>query len=615
LRLDKEQRKYLMTWLVISPAMINFLANGGVAWLLSRLGVNFWAEESLAVDTLLTLFLVSFLTALIVRPIIHQVVRQGDLSAVSWSRRDVIWLRWLPAGKWTRAVVVGLVAAILGGAIILGLGQLLGIGTLSATTAIIFKATYTALLAAIITPILALAALADFSQEQLAATGHLTRSIPLAQLPANGTTSHVKAMQTDMIAYLEHIGSQGDLLRIPLLGPVYAYFVNDPEIIRDVLVKKAKAFHKPANVKRAAKNLNIENIFTADGELWQVLRRVMQPAFHTRRIENYATIMVAYTRQMVGDWPDGQAVDIPDAMMELTLAITTRALFGKDMRDAAAAGAIVRFIELFYGRISTLPVPGWLPTRDNREMKAQVAIIEAWLAPMIAERKAAAEPFDDVLSMLIEAQKMDETGLLTDHQVRTEVMNLFVAGYEVVANTLTFTLYLVSQYPLVAQKIQAELDDVLGSAPVSLPTLDRLTYLDMVLKESMRLLPVTTVLSRQTAVPVELGGYTLPKDRLIFISPWVFQRDAANFPAPLQFEPERFDVESGADFPKYAYLPFSSGPRICLGNTFAMMQMKINLATIWQQVQLTHAAGHTFAPHYAFNTRPKDGLPMVVHRR
>ena len=175
--------------------------------------------------------------------------------------------------------------------------------------------------------------------------------------------------------------------------------------------------------------------------------------------------------------------------MDLTLAITTRALFGKDMRDADAADAIVRFIELFYQRISGFPVPGWLPTQANREMRQQLQIIEKWLQPMITERKTSSESFPDVLSMLIEAQKVDPTGLLTDQQVRTEVMNLFVAGYEVVAHTLAFTLHLVSQHPEVEAQIRAELDTVLGDAPVSVATLGQLTYLDMVLKESMRLLP------------------------------------------------------------------------------------------------------------------------------
>jgi cytochrome P450 len=139
-----------------------------------------------------------------------------------------------------------------------------------------------------------------------------------------------------------------------------------------------------------------------------------------------------------------------------------------------------------------------------------------------------------------------------------------------------------------------------------------LQYIDLVIKESMRLLPVTTVLTRQTASPVQLGGYTLPKNRLILFAPWALHRDARYFPEPLAFKPERFDPEHGQPIPKYAYLPFGGGPRICLGNAFALLQMKINLATIWQYAHLDIAPGYEFQPYYAFNTRPKEGLPLIV---
>ena len=245
-------------------------------------------------------------------------------------------------------------------------------------------------------------------------------------------------------------------------------------------------------------------------------------------------------------------------------------------------------------------------------MRRQLDIIEAWLSPMIAERKAQEEPSDDVLSLLIEAQKVDTSGILTDHQVRTEVMNLFVAGYEVVAHTLAFTLYLVAQHPAVEERILAELDAVLDGQPVTLEQANRLHYLDLVIKESMRLLPVTTVLTRQTDTTVLLAGYTLPKNRLILFAPWALHRDAKYFPEPLAFKPERFDPEHGQPIPKYAYLPFGGGPRICLGNAFALLQMKINLATIWQHSHLDIAPSYEFQPYYAFNTRPKEGLPLIV---
>lgn len=615
--LTEEQRLLLRRSFIITPAVINFVLIGGIAWVIhrGRSSVALWGADGMGIDIILTSFLLPFLTCLIVMPIVWRLFEQGDQSAVSWTRFDFWWLAWLPQGKWARAVEIGAATALGGSALLLSGLDLLKIENLSPNGAIVLKASYGAVLAGLVTPLLALASLADVSRYLRETPGKATEAIPIAQLPPGSQKSHLQMMKTDMIGYIEHIAPQGNLLRIPLFGPIYGYFINEPELIQEVLAKQANAFEKPFNIKYTAKGMRIDNLFTADGELWQALRKVMQPAFHARRIDNYAQIMIDYSRQKISAWRDGQRIDVPAEMMDLTLGITTRALFGKDMRGDDAARAIVRFIELFYNRISGLPVPAWLPTKVNREMRRQIAIIEAWLSPMIAERKAESRSYGDVLSMLIEAQKSDSTGLLTDRQVRTEIMNLFAAGYEVVAHTLAFTLYLVSKNPAVNDRMQTELDLVFGSEPISLDGVGLLKYLEMVLKESMRLLPVTTVVSRQTAAKAELKGYTLPKRRLVLLSPWVLQRNEAYFPEPLTFQPERFDPENGQEIKKYAYLPFSTGPRICIGNAFAMMQMKINLATIWQRYRLTHAPDHTFEPFYAFNTRPKNGLPMIVHQR
>ncbi len=615
--LTEEQRLLLRRSFIITPAVINFVLIGGIAWVIhrGRSSVALWGADGMGIDIILTSFLLPFLTCLIVMPIVWRLFEQGDQSAVSWTRFDFWWLAWLPQGKWARAVEIGAATALGGSAILLSGLDLLKIENLSPNGAVVLKASYGAVLAGLVTPLLALASLADVSRYLRETPGKATEAIPIAQLPPGSQKSHLQMMKTDMIGYIEHIAPQGNLLRIPLFGPIYGYFINEPELIQEVLAKQANAFEKPFNIKYTAKGMRIDNLFTADGELWQALRKVMQPAFHARRIDNYAQIMIDYSRQKISAWRDGQRIDVPAEMMDLTLGITTRALFGKDMRGDDAARAIVRFIELFYNRISGLPVPAWLPTKVNREMRRQIAIIEAWLSPMIAERKAESRSYGDVLSMLIEAQKSDSTGLLTDRQVRTEIMNLFAAGYEVVAHTLAFTLYLVSKNPAVNDRMQTELDLVFGREPISLDGVGQLKYLEMVLKESMRLLPVTTVVSRQTAAKAELKGYTLPKRRLVLLSPWVLQRNEAYFPEPLTFQPERFDPENGQEIKKYAYLPFSTGPRICIGNAFAMMQMKINLATIWQRYRLTHAPDHTFEPFYAFNTRPKNGLPMIVHQR
>jgi cytochrome P450 len=444
----------------------------------------------------------------------------------------------------------------------------------------------------------------------------MLQNILTATTPAGKThRGHLRAMREDMIGYLEHLARQGDFLRISfgLLGS--AYFVNSPDLVQEILLKQARKFHKPFIVKYTAKEFFGENLFTSDEELWQVLRAAIQPAFHAQRINAYASIMVDYTKAMLSQWQPGQVIDIPQAMMDLTLGITSKAFFGRDLRNETEGSAIVRFIELFSQRLNGFPLPSWIPIPSNWEIKRLIAASARFFSPLIEERCQSVEEHDDVLSMLIQAQAADTTGLLTNQQIRNEVMNLFAAGYEVTAYTLAFTLYLISQHPDVETRLFEEIDRVVGQKGIAIPDLEQMPYLEMVLKESMRLLPVTTVLSRQATENVMLDGYTVPKNSAVLFAPWTLHRCPEYFPKPLCFDPERFHPDRKDKIPKFAYLPFSAGPRICIGNAFAMMQMRINLATILQNYRLTVAPEYQFEPIYSFNTRPKNGLAMTVKVR
>ena len=426
--------------------------------------------------------------------------------------------------------------------------------------------------------------------------------------------AHLRAMRSDTIGYLEHLAAQGDFLRIPA-GLHAAYFVNHPDLVRQVMTTQAKKFRKPSNVKFVARHLFGHNLFTSDGELWHKLRTTMSAAFHPRRVDAYADIMVHDTDEMLDTWQDGTTLDIPAAMMNMTLAITSKALFDADMRNADVERAIIRFIELFNQSISGIPVPAWMPTRRNREMRRLVVLGRHHLQPLIDARRRTGNDHGDVLSMLVQAQREDQTGLLTDAQVTNEITNLFAAGYEVTAHTLAFTLYLIAMHPEVEARLLAEIDAVLGKRPVQVADLPQLPYLDMVLKESMRLLPVATVLARQAAQRTALDGVILRNQDTVMLSPWTLHRHPRFFDAPACFDPERFNAERHDTIPKYAYIPFGTGPRVCLGSAFAMLQMRLNLATIFQRFRLSPMPGYILEPVYRFNTRPKGGLPMVLHRR
>jgi cytochrome P450 len=421
-------------------------------------------------------------------------------------------------------------------------------------------------------------------------------------------------MRTDMMGYLEHLAAQGDFLRIPA-GLHTAYFVNHPDLIRQVMTTQARKFRKPATIKFVARHLFGHNLFTSDGELWHKLRTTLSLAFHARRVEAYADLMVRYTNEMLDAWQDGATVDIPAEMMHVTLAITSKALFGADMRNPDVEQAIIRFIELFNQSITGVPVPGWMPTRRNREMKRLVQLGRHHLQPLLDARRRTGEDHGDVLSILVQAQREDESDLLTDTQVMNEMTNLFAAGYEVTAHTLAFTLYLIAMHPQVEARLLAEIDAVLDRQPVQVADLSQLPYLEMVVKESMRLLPVTTVLARQAAERIAVDGVTLHRRDTVVVSPWTLHHHPQFYDEPQRFDPERFSAERHVTMAKFAYIPFGIGPRICLGSAFAMLQLRLNLAAILQRFRLSLIPGYTLELFYSFNMRPKGGLPMVLHQR
>ena len=371
---------------------------------------------------------------------------------------------------------------------------------------------------------------------------------------------------------------------------------------------------KPFTVKYAAKGLFGENIFTSDGQLWKVLRQTLQPAFQSQQIQDHAQIMIQATAEMIDQWQPGQTIEVCETMMDLTMGITTQAFFGVDLRGQAAVAGLVKFIELFNQRISGLPVPGWLPLPSTIQMKRYIAQTDKLLSPLIAERRESTETYTDILAMLLSAQAADETGLITDQQVRNEVMNLFAAGYEVTGNSLAFALYLIHKHPSVEARLRLEIDQILGNRLIKFEDLVKMPYLECVLKESMRLLPVTTVFARQSTKKVSWGDRSIPKNAAVLISPWTVHRRADIFADPLTFNPGRFAVSARSKIPTFAYLPFSGGSRICLGQAFAMTQMRINLATILQRYRLTTAPDYQLKPYFSFNTRPKDGLPMSLEK-
>jgi cytochrome P450 len=418
----------------------------------------------------------------------------------------------------------------------------------------------------------------------------------------------------DTLTFMRDIRQYGDMARIRL-GPATVYILNHPDPIHQVLVADSDNYNKDRRLKGAMQELAGNGLFTSDGEFWKRQRRLSQPAFHSARIANYAQTMVNYAVDMVDHWESGQVYEMDREMTRVTLRIVTKTLFDADVSTEARelAELTKAAIKIFNHRMNApVPLPNWLPTAANREMREVSEKLNKVLLGIIAERRKHGEDQGDLLSMLLLAQDQDGSGQMTDQQVRDEAMTLYGAGHETTANTLTWVWYLLSQHPEVEARLGHELDTVLGGRAPALEDLPRLVYTEMIIKETMRLYPALLFVSRESIANTMIGNYPLKKGSLIFINIYGVQHDARFFPDPEAFDPERFSPEREKTIMRYAYLPFGAGPRICIGNMFAMMEAKLILATVAQRYRFALEPGHVVVPRRQFTTVPQERLRMVA---
>jgi cytochrome P450 len=400
-------------------------------------------------------------------------------------------------------------------------------------------------------------------------------------------------------------------------GPVKFYLISDPELMREVLVEKAEHFHKADLTKQAFGAFLGNGLLNSEDDFWKRQRKLAQPAFHTRRIEGYGDTMVAYTQEMIDGWHEGETRRFDTDMMKLTMRIVAKTLFDADVQgDAERVGATLAVIlENTNERINAvMNLPEWMPTPRRLATRSAVSELDSIINRIIAERRANKADRGDLLSMLLLAQD-DDGSDMSDRQLRDEMMTIFLAGHETTAMALTWTWYLLAQHPDVLAKLQAEADAVLGKRAATVADLAALPYNEQVVKEAMRLYPPAPGAARQPVEDVRVGNYTLPQGALINVSIYAAHHDPALYPDPERFDPERFTPEAEKARHRYAYLPFGGGPRICIGNSFAMMEARLILATMVQHTAPELVAGQTITPVQMVTVRPKDGMRMVVRCR
>ncbi|HRI87345.1 MAG TPA: cytochrome P450 [Candidatus Hydrogenedentes bacterium] len=394
--------------------------------------------------------------------------------------------------------------------------------------------------------------------------------------------------------------------------------MNEPDGIEELLEKNQKYYHRRSQ-STPLKIYTGQSVLTISGEAHLRQRRLMQPAFSKKRIDAYGDTMVELAEAHAVRWRDGAVVDIHEEMLEVTAAIITKTIFSSEIEeDVRIVGESIdallsntkRYVVPVLGRVLDR-----LPLKSTRQVKKALTDLDTVIYRFIEEHRAAGESMDDLLSMLV-AARYDDGSAMTDKQLRDESMTIFLAGHETTATALSWTFYLLSQHPEIAERLRAEVDSVLagGRAP-TLEDFPRLDYTRRVLTESMRMYPPVPGADRQAVAPNEVHGIKIAVGDLILVSPLVTHHDPRWYPEPERFDPDRWLPERAAAVPKFAYFPFGGGARKCIGERFAWMEGILLLAAFSRDWCFDLAPDARIRAKLNITFRPAHGIRMIARKR
>ena len=418
------------------------------------------------------------------------------------------------------------------------------------------------------------------------------------------------------IFLFQHLAeTYGDIAHYKI-GPHHIVFLNHPEYIREVLVVQNDNFIKERTVQRT-KMLLGEGMIASEGATHRAQRLAAQPAFHRQRIGEYGSIIVEEAARVRDAWRAGERRDIAIDMMHLTLNVVARTLFATDLREEVheLAAAINRIMGL-YNFLVMLPAAEWLVHLRPPGLAAFVRArkrIDAVVYRMIDAHQRSGIDRGSLLDLMLAASPANDEA--SRQSLRDQVITIFLAGYETVANALSWTWYLLSENPDSEAKLYGEVDGVLGGRLPGAEDVSSLRYTESVMAESLRLYPPAWAMGRCARNDFSLGDYFLPARTTVLISQFVTHRDARYFPDPTRFDPDRFSVEGKAQRTKFTYFPFGAGARQCIGESFAWMEGVLILATLAQKWKLRLVPGHRVEPQPLITLRPKYGMLMQVEPR
>jgi cytochrome P450 len=430
-------------------------------------------------------------------------------------------------------------------------------------------------------------------------------------------TGNFREFYTDLLGFFSRCAKEYGDVTYFRLGRRPCLLVNHPELIEQILVKQNRNFKKPFPFRFTRQVLG-NGLLTSEGQFWLRQRRLAAGAFHSERVNAYGSDMTDATLRMLEAWQDGQTRDIHADMMHVTLDIVARTLFGTDITEQShdigeSLLLALRSFSTNFGR--RLPLPSWIPTAGNRRARAAVRGLNEVVQQIVQQRRREGVPRKDLLSMMLHARDEDDGSQMTDAQLADEARTFLLAGHETTAISLSWSFYLLATHPEIQAALGEELDRVLGGRLPTAADIPELKLTERIVLEAMRLYPPAFTIGREPLEEFQLGPYTVSAGTTIFMSQWVMHRDERYYERPDEFAPDRWLPERSAGRPKMAYFPFGGGPRVCIGNTFAMLESRLVLATIAQQWTMRLVPGQEIRLSPVLTLRPRYGIRVILSRR
>ncbi len=413
----------------------------------------------------------------------------------------------------------------------------------------------------------------------------------------------------------------GDVFRFRV-GPLVNHFVYHPEHVRRVLHDHQKNYLRGWHY-RVLRKLFGDNLTVSEGDFWLRQRRLAQPAFQRQRLPEYANVMVEAASALVARWqaggPEAKPIEARREMSRLTLAITSRTLFDRDAsHEADEVGTAFRVMGQYFEQVFSHPVstpPRWVPTPGNRRFNSAVATLNQVVTEIIHQRRRDEADRGDLLSMLIQARDEETGEQMTDAQLRSEILNFLLAGYETTATALTWTWFLLASHEPIRQRVSEEIQTVIGDRPPTAADAPQLRLSRAVIQESLRLYPPVWALPRRAVADDEIGGYRIPAGSTVVLCPYITHRHPAFWDSPEEFDPGRFTAERIADRAKGAYFPFLGGPHLCIGNEFALLAMQLVVARVLQAFDVGIQPGQNIRPMASLGLWPNAPVWLTVTSR